>query len=65
MSQRPEYWVIDGNAEAIEVWRPGDARAMLVDDVLTWQPAGSSEPFSLNVKAFFADQSDDSAPPND
>ncbi|HKV50998.1 MAG TPA: Uma2 family endonuclease, partial [Gemmatimonadaceae bacterium] len=61
----PEYWVIDGNAEAIEVWRPGDARAMLVDDVLTWRPAGSSEPFSLNVKAFFAEQSDDTAPPND
>jgi len=60
----PEYWVVDGNAEAIEVWRPGDERAMLVDDALTWRPAGCSEAFRLHVKAFFADQSDDPAPPN-
>lgn len=60
----PEYWVVDGNAEAIEVWRPGEERAMLVDDVLTWQPAGASEGFRLNVRAFFADQSDDTLPPN-
>lgn len=55
----PEYWVADGNAEAIEVWRPGDERAMLIDDVLTWRPAGCNEPFTFDVKAFFADQADD------
>lgn len=55
----PEYWVVDGNAEAIEVWRPGDERAELIDGVLTWRPAGCSEPFRLDVKAFFADQADD------
>lgn len=55
----PEYWVVDGSAEAIEIWHPGDERAMLVDDVLTWQPAGSSEAFRLDLRAFFADQSDD------
>ncbi len=57
----PEYWVVDGNAEAIEVWRPDDERAMLIDDVLTWHPTGGSEPFTLNLKAFFADQADDAA----
>lgn len=61
----PEYWVVDGSAEAIEVWRPGDERAMLVDDVLTWQPAGASEAFRLDLKIFFADQSDETPPPND
>ena len=54
----PEYWVVDGSAKAIEVWRPGDERAMLIDDVLTWRPAGSSEPFTLDVKAFFANLAD-------
>jgi Uma2 family endonuclease len=61
----PEYWVVDGNSEAIEVWRPGDERAMLIDGMLTWRPAGSSEAFSLNVNAFLADQSDDPPTPSD
>lgn len=55
----PEYWVVDGSAEAIEVWRPGDERSTLVDDVLTWNPIGCTESFTLDVKAFFADQADD------
>jgi len=55
----PEYWVVDGNAEAIEVWRPADERAMLIDDVLTWRPTGCDTPFILDVRAFFADQADD------
>jgi len=54
----PEYWVIDSSAEAFEVWRPGEERATLVDDVLTWRPAGSQEPFRLDVRAFFADLAD-------
>jgi len=55
----PDYWVIDSSAEAFEVWRPGEERATLVDDVLTWRPAGSREPFKLDVRAFFADLADD------
>jgi len=50
---------LHGNSEAIEVWRPGDGRALLVDDLLTWHPTGSGEPFTLDVKGFFADQRDD------
>jgi Uma2 family endonuclease len=57
-----EYWVVDGNSEAIEVWRPGDERAALIDGALTWMPAGCAEPFTLNVKAFFAADADDPPP---
>ncbi len=55
----PDYWVVDGSAEAIEVWRPGDDRPTLVDDILTWQPTGCNDPFILDVKRFFAEQADD------
>ena len=55
----PEYWVVDGSAEAIEVWRPDDERATLVDDLLVWQPAGCGDPFIIDVKRFFAEQADD------
>jgi len=49
----PDYWVIDGEACAIEMWRPGDERAVLTDDRLTWQPQGATAPFQLDVAGFF------------
>jgi Uma2 family endonuclease len=49
----PEYWIVDGDAEAFEVWRPGDERPALVDDRIEWKPAGASEAFELDVAEFF------------
>lgn len=57
----PEYWVVDGEAEAFEVWKPGNDRAALIDDHLTWQPEASVPPFELDVRAFFASVADDDA----
>ena len=51
----PDYWVVDGDAETFEVWRPDDARPVVQDEQLTWQPAGAPEPFVLDVRAFFAE----------
>jgi Uma2 family endonuclease len=50
----PAYWIIDGDAEALEVWRPGDERAELVDDRLVWQPSQTGPAFELDVREFFA-----------
>jgi Uma2 family endonuclease len=55
----PEYWIVDGEAEAFEIWHPADERAALVDDLVHWRPAGASEPFDLDVPLFFADVADD------
>src|SRR2546430_1411509 len=41
----PEYWVVDGFARAFEIWHPGDERAALADDRLTWHPQGAPAPF--------------------
>lgn len=49
----PDYWVIDGEACAIEIWHPHDDRAVLTDDRLTWQPQGAEAPFQLDVASFF------------
>ena len=49
----PDYWVVDGEACAFECWRPGDERAMLVDDALTWRPQGTSTSLQLDITAFF------------
>ncbi len=56
-----DYWVMDDDAQAFEVWHPGDERAALIDDRLTWRPDGASVAFELDVKEFFA-ATQDSAP---
>jgi hypothetical protein len=38
---------------AVEMWRPGDDRAVLTDDRLTWEPRGAPAPFQLDVASFF------------
>jgi Uma2 family endonuclease len=55
----PEYCVVDGAAEAFEVWRPGDERAALLDERLVWQSEVATEPFTLDIRRFFADVADD------
>lgn len=60
--QVPDYWVVDGEANAFEMWRPGDERAALVDDRLEWRPAGADVAFELDVRQLFIDVSDAPAP---
>jgi Uma2 family endonuclease len=55
----PDYWIIDGDAEALEIWHPEDERPALVDGTLVWHPVGAPEPFELDVRALFASASDD------
>jgi Uma2 family endonuclease len=55
----PEYWVIDGDAQAFEVWRPTDERPALIDDRLVWTPGSGVEAFELDVRGFFASIQDD------
>jgi Uma2 family endonuclease len=55
----PEYWVVDGEAEAFEVWHPGDERAALLDDRLTWQPNLGATPFDLDLAEFFVSVADE------
>jgi Uma2 family endonuclease len=53
-----EYWVVDGGSEAIEVWRPGEERPLVLDEQLAWAPVGAGEPLVLDVRAFFAEVAD-------
>jgi Uma2 family endonuclease len=50
----PEYWIVDGDAEAFEIWHPRDERAALGDDRLVWSPDAASSAFELEVSSFFA-----------
>ena len=54
----PEYWVVDGDAEAFEIWRSGDERPLVLDRLLAWRARAESPPFELDVGAFFDAVSD-------
>ena len=55
----PDYWVVDTEAHALELWQPGDDRAALVAERLSWHPQGASAPFELDVAALFAAVADE------
>lgn len=55
----PEYWIVDADAAAFEVWRPTDERPALIDGRMQWTPLGATGAFELDVAAFFAAVADD------
>lgn len=48
-----EYWIVDEQSRSIERWQPDDERPAVLDGTLVWQPAGASEPFTLDIQQFF------------
>jgi Uma2 family endonuclease len=50
-----EYWIVDVGARVIERWHPTDDRPEIVTDRLIWTPAGTTEPFVLDLVAYFAE----------
>lgn len=49
----PEYWVVDADARLIERWHPGETRPEVLEDRLEWTPESSTEPFVLDLVAYF------------
>ncbi len=47
------YWVIDADAELVEVWHPRDERPEIVTDALRWQVAPEAEELVIDLKDFF------------
>ena len=51
----PEYWIADERSQTIERWTPADDRPEILSEQLVWHPEGASEPFVLDLAAFFAE----------
>ena len=49
----PEYWAVDETSRTVERWSPDDERPELLADRLVWHPAGATEPFTVDLVAFF------------
>jgi Uma2 family endonuclease len=51
----PEYWIVDTAARVVERWHPTDERPEILSDRVTWTPAAATEPFVLDLVAYFAE----------
>ncbi len=49
----PVYWIVDVDAEAVEVWTPRDKFPVVEQSRLTWQPAGAGEPLVIDLAELF------------
>jgi Uma2 family endonuclease len=49
------YWIVDPDAELVEVWHPDDDRPAIVTDTLRWRLAPEVSEFTLDVGRLFAD----------
>lgn len=49
-----EYWIIDGDAEVIERWRPEDDRPEVLVEVIEWKPVAQVPALVVELKAIFA-----------
>lgn len=51
--QVPLYWVVDGDARQIEVWTPEATFPVAEQVQITWNPAGATKPFVLDLEELF------------
>ena len=51
----PEYWVVDLDARAIEMWCVGAASARISEDRLWWAPDAGSTRLEIDVRALFGE----------
>ena len=49
----PLYWVVDPDAEAIEVWTPGATLPAVERDRVIWRAPGASRPCTIDVAPLF------------
>ena len=48
------YWIVDHEAEVVEVWRVGEDRPEIVTDVLTWRATVGSPELAIPLGELFA-----------
>jgi Uma2 family endonuclease len=49
------YWVVDHDAQVVEVWRPDDRRPEIVTEVLRWRVAEDAPELEIPLASLFGD----------
>ncbi len=47
------YWIVDPDAQVVEVWRPEDERPEIVTDVLRWRVGAEAEELAIELAEIF------------
>ena len=47
------YWIVDGEARAVEIWTPAASSPVIAREALTWHPEGATEPFRIELSELF------------
>ena len=50
-----EYWIVDGDARAVEVWTRGATERMIVREELHWHPVSSHDALVLRLPTIWDD----------
>ena len=50
---RTSVAIVDPDARIFERWTPAGERPTILADTITWQPAGASQAFTLDIRQFF------------
>lgn len=48
------YWVVDPDAQLVEVWHPGDERPEIVTDVARWRVTAGGPELTIDLSQLFA-----------
>jgi Uma2 family endonuclease len=49
----PLYWIVDGDAQQVELWTPDAQFPAIERQRLVWHPEGAAEPFALSIEELF------------
>ena len=49
----PEYWIVDGDAQRVEVWTPDLEFPRLETERVSWSPGRGAEPFVVELEELF------------
>ncbi len=49
----PVYWIVDGDAELVEVWTPEREDPAVERERVSWRPTGATNPFTINLRDLF------------
>jgi len=47
------YWIVDIDAQTVDVWMPESREARTERETLVWHPVGASAPFALAITELF------------
>jgi Uma2 family endonuclease len=49
----PDYWIVDLDRRAVEVWHPTDRSSRTLDQRLDWHPAGAGSALTIDLPRYF------------